>query len=53
MIEIKMLHSSTDMFHIETPHFYPADEIKMYPVSKLMNSPKNDLPEVIKLSQQF
>ena len=27
---------------------FPAEEMKMYPVSTLVNSPKNDLPQVIK-----
>ncbi len=27
---------------------YPAKEMKMYPVSTLVNNPKNDLPQVIK-----
>jgi putative SOS response-associated peptidase YedK len=29
---------------------YPAERIEMYPVSSLMNSPKNDCPELIKPS---
>ncbi len=29
-------------------HPYPAEEMKMYPVSTLVNKPENDLPEVIK-----
>jgi putative SOS response-associated peptidase YedK len=33
---------------VEMLHPYPAEEMKMYPVSTLVNSPKNDLPEVIK-----
>ena len=28
-------------------HPYPAEEMKMYPVSTLVNKPENDLPEVI------
>jgi putative SOS response-associated peptidase YedK len=29
-------------------HPYPSEEVKMYPVSTLVNKPENDLPEVIK-----
>ena len=32
-------------------HPYPAEEMKMYPVSTLVNKPENDLPEVIKSAQ--
>lgn len=31
-------------------HPYPADEMKMYPVSTLVNKPENDLPEVIRFA---
>jgi putative SOS response-associated peptidase YedK len=30
---------------------YPADDMKMYPVSTLVNNPKNDLPQVITMEQ--
>ncbi len=29
-------------------HPFPAEEMKMYPVSTLVNKPQNDIPEVIK-----
>jgi putative SOS response-associated peptidase YedK len=38
---------------IKMLHPYPAEEMKMYPVSTLVNKPENDLPEVIKLNQEF
>jgi putative SOS response-associated peptidase YedK len=31
---------------------YPPDEMKMYPVSKLVNNPKNDLPQVIAIARE-
>ncbi len=34
-------------------HPYPAEEMKMYPVSTLVNSPKNDLPQVIKSERKI
>ena len=33
---------------IKMLHPYPSEEMKMYPVSTLVNKPENDLPEVIK-----
>ena len=33
-------------------HPYPAEEMKMYPVSTLVNSPKNDSIEVIKTTRE-
>jgi putative SOS response-associated peptidase YedK len=29
---------------------YPADEMKAYPISTLVNSPKNDVPACIEVS---
>jgi putative SOS response-associated peptidase YedK len=34
-------------------HPYPSEEVKMYPVSTLVNKPENDLPEVINSVQYF
>lgn len=31
---------------------YPADDMKMYPVSTLVNNPKNDLPQVIAIEKE-
>jgi putative SOS response-associated peptidase YedK len=31
---------------------YPADDMKMYPVSALVNNPKNDLPQVTSIEKE-
>jgi putative SOS response-associated peptidase YedK len=41
-----MEHRQEDFVSILTP--YPADEMEAYPVSRLVNSPDNDLPDCIR-----
>jgi putative SOS response-associated peptidase YedK len=36
---------------MEMLHPYPAEEMKLYPVSTLVNKPENDIPQVIESSQ--